>query len=120
MIEQARAAGKGAEAVANADLTDRIAPVMEQAVLAMYHANQARAWTANIIEGFEVLMAEAGIHSRLERLPAICFRSHRLHAADPGAWRLCGRRPGDDGRAAGAAQLRAARRQAHQVVGRRA
>jgi class 3 adenylate cyclase len=73
VIEQARAAGKGAEAVANADLTDRIAPVMEQAVLAMYHANQARAWTANIIEGFEVLMAEAGIHSRLERLPAICF-----------------------------------------------
>ena len=73
VIEQARAAGKGAEAVANADLTDRIAPVMEQAVLAMYHANQAGAWTANIIEGFEVLMAEAGIQSRLERLPAICF-----------------------------------------------
>ena len=73
VIEQARAASKGAEAVGNADLTDRIAPVMEQAVLAMYHAHQARAWTANIIEGFEVLMAEAGIHSRLERLPAICF-----------------------------------------------
>jgi adenylate cyclase len=28
---------------------------------------------ANIIEGFEVLMARAGIHSRLERLPAMCF-----------------------------------------------
>jgi adenylate cyclase len=39
----------------------------------MYHAQQARAWTANIIEGFETLMAKAGIHSRLERLPAICF-----------------------------------------------
>jgi adenylate cyclase len=39
----------------------------------MYHAQQARAWTANIVEGFEVLMERAGIHSRLERLPAICF-----------------------------------------------
>jgi adenylate cyclase len=73
VIEPAMAAGKGAEEIANADLADRNAPLSEQAVLAMYHAQQARAWTANIIEGFEVLMAKAGIHSRLERLPAICF-----------------------------------------------
>ncbi len=39
----------------------------------MYHAHQARTWTSNIVEAFEVLMAKAGIHSRLERLPAICF-----------------------------------------------
>ena len=54
-------------------MADRTAPLSEQAVLAMYHAQQARAWTANIVEGFEVLLAKAGIHSRLERLPAICF-----------------------------------------------
>ena len=73
VIEPAMAAGKGAEGIANADLADRNAPLSEQAVLAMYHAQQARAWTANLIEGFEVLLAKAGIHSRLERLPAICF-----------------------------------------------
>jgi adenylate cyclase len=73
VIEQSRAAGKGPEAVGNADLTDRIAPLTDQSLLAMYHAHQARNWTANIIEGFEVLMANAGIRSRLERLPAICF-----------------------------------------------
>ncbi len=73
VIERGRAEGKGAEWVGNAELTDRIAPLSERTVLAMYHAQQARAWTANIIEGFEVLMAEVGIHSRLERLPAICF-----------------------------------------------
>src|SRR5438067_8974581 len=73
VIEPAMAAGKGPEEIGNADLADRTAPLSEQAVLAMYHAQQARAWTANIIEGFEVLMAKAGIHSRLERLPAICF-----------------------------------------------
>jgi adenylate cyclase len=73
VIEPAMAAGKGPEEIGNADLADRIAPLSELAVLAMYHAQQARAWTANIIESFEVLMAKAGIHSRLERLPAICF-----------------------------------------------
>jgi class 3 adenylate cyclase len=39
----------------------------------MYHAQQARAWTANIIDAFETMMEKAGIHSRLERVPAICF-----------------------------------------------
>jgi DNA-binding transcriptional MerR regulator len=84
-------AGKVQEEIGNADLADRNAPLSEQAVLAMYHAQQARAWTANIIERFEVLMAKAGIHSRLERLPAICFLDLGLHAADPGTRRRCGR-----------------------------
>jgi class 3 adenylate cyclase len=73
VIEPAMAAGKGPEEIGNADLADRSAPLSEQAVLAMYHAQQARAWTANIIEGFERTLDMAGIHSRLERLPAICF-----------------------------------------------
>jgi adenylate cyclase len=73
VIEPAMAAGNGPEEIANADLADRIAPLSEQALLAMYHAQQARAWTANIIEAFEEMMAKAGIHSRLERQPAICF-----------------------------------------------
>jgi adenylate cyclase len=73
VIEPAVAAGKGPEGIANVELADRIAPASERAMLAIYHAQQARAWTANIIEGFETLMAQAGIHSRLERLPAICF-----------------------------------------------
>ena len=73
VIEPAMAAGKGPEEMGNAELSDRISPLAEQAVLAMYHAHQARAWTANIIDAFEVMMDAAGIHSRLERLPAICF-----------------------------------------------
>jgi len=73
VIEPAMAAGKASEEIANIDLADRSAPLSEQTVLAMYHAQQARAWTANIIGGFEMLMAKAGIYSRLERLPAICF-----------------------------------------------
>jgi len=73
VIERGIAAGKGPEEIGSADLTDRISPLAQQTLLAMYHAHQARTWTANIIEGFEVLMAKAGIRSRLERLPAMCF-----------------------------------------------
>src|SRR6266540_414291 len=68
VIEPAMAAGQGAEEMANPEFADRISPLAERTVLAMYHAQQARAWTANIIDGFEQMMAEAGIHSRLERL----------------------------------------------------
>ena len=73
VIEPALEADNGSDEISNADLADRISPLSEQAVLAMYHIHQARAWTSNIIEGCERLMAAAGIHSRLERLPAICF-----------------------------------------------
>jgi adenylate cyclase len=73
VIEPAIAAGKGTEEIANPDLADRISPLAEQAVRTMYRAQQARAWTANIIEGFETLLEKAGIRSRLDRLPAICF-----------------------------------------------
>jgi class 3 adenylate cyclase len=73
VIERALAAGEGPEEIGGAELTERVAPLAERSVLAMYHAHQARNWTSNIVEGFEVLLANAGIHSRLERLPAICF-----------------------------------------------
>jgi class 3 adenylate cyclase len=73
VIQPAVAAGKPPEEVANPELADRYSPLAEQAVLAMYHAQQARVWTANLIDGFEQVLAKAGLHSRLERPPAICF-----------------------------------------------
>ena len=73
VIEPAMARGDGPDQVSNPELSDLLSPLAEQTVLAMYHAQQTRAWTANIIEGFERTLESAGIHSRLERLPAICF-----------------------------------------------
>lgn len=73
VIEPAYAAGKSLDEMGDPDFSDRISPLMDQAFLAMYHAQQSRNWTANIIEGFEQVMDRAGIHSRLERVPAICF-----------------------------------------------
>jgi adenylate cyclase len=73
VIEPAMAAGMGVAEMSDADLSNRITPLVDQAVLAMYHAHQARGWTGNIVDAFEEMMERAGIHSRLERLPAICF-----------------------------------------------
>jgi adenylate cyclase len=56
-----------------AKFANQSTPLAEQSVLAMYHLQQARAWTANMINGFEATLENAGLHSRLERPPAICF-----------------------------------------------
>ena len=45
----------------------------EQTVIGMYHLQQARAWGANLIEAIESQLAAAGLHSRLEHPPAMCF-----------------------------------------------
>ena len=73
VIEPAMAAGKGPEAIANIEFSDRLNVLGEQSVFSIYHAQQAHAWTANIIEGFEMTLARAGLRSRLERPPAVCF-----------------------------------------------
>jgi len=56
-----------------AALSDRFGALADKTLLAAYHAQQARAWTANIIRGIEVELASAGLHSRIERSPAMCF-----------------------------------------------
>jgi adenylate cyclase len=73
VIEPAMAAGRSAEEITNPEFSQRITPLTDEAFLAMYHGQQMRAWTSNIILGFEQMLARAGIHSRLERVPAICF-----------------------------------------------
>ena len=73
VIEPALARGHGPEELGNPELADSLSPLSERSMLALYHAQQARAWTANIIDGFEAMLARAGVRSRLERPPAICF-----------------------------------------------
>ena len=48
-------------------------PLAEQALLAIYRAQLVHVWTANIIAGAETVLARAGLHDRLDRLPAMCF-----------------------------------------------
>ncbi|MGH8927273.1 MAG: adenylate/guanylate cyclase domain-containing protein [Acidimicrobiia bacterium] len=55
------------------ELSPVLAEVSDQAILAIYHGQQAHSWMRNILEGFEIALAAAGIQTRLERVPAICF-----------------------------------------------
>jgi len=73
IITPALAAGQGPAEAVHPEFADRLGPLAEQAILATYRAQQSRAWTANVIESFEMLLAQAGLHGRLERPPAICF-----------------------------------------------
>ena len=52
---------------------DRMSAATERAVLAMYHLQQMKAWTTNIIEGLEGMLADAGLHTRSDHPPAMCF-----------------------------------------------
>lgn len=53
--------------------TQRIRPTADDALLAIYHAQQAHAWTTNMLLGFERSLAYAGILSRVDRPQAMCF-----------------------------------------------
>jgi len=66
-------AGMTSDLAGNVEFTDRISELSQQALLAIYHAQQAHAWTRNILEGFEQSLIQAGLHSRLDRPPAMCF-----------------------------------------------
>jgi adenylate cyclase len=58
---------------AQADLGSRIAPLREQVLLAIYHGQQEHTWTQETIEMVERTLEGAGLHSRLDRPPAMCF-----------------------------------------------
>ena len=73
VILPAVAAGKRPDEILGPDFANRMSLLAEQAILGMYHLQQAQAWTGTIIEGLEIQLAAAGLHSRLEHPPAMCF-----------------------------------------------
>jgi adenylate cyclase len=54
-------------------LSAELTSLMEKALLEIYHAHHEHAATKNISEDVERTLAKAGVHSRLDRPPAICF-----------------------------------------------
>jgi adenylate cyclase len=58
---------------AQADLGSRMAPLTEQAVIAIYHGQQEHAWSGSFVAYVEGVLERSGLHSRLHRPPAICF-----------------------------------------------
>jgi adenylate cyclase len=66
-------AGKRPDVVAGEESMHRMMVRSERAVMELYRLLQSKAWTANIIEGVETMLAAAGLRSRLELPPAMCF-----------------------------------------------
>jgi adenylate cyclase len=58
---------------AQADLGSRVAPLTDQALAAIYHGQQEHAWTQGLVELVEDALERAGLYSRLNRPPAVCF-----------------------------------------------
>ena len=73
VVRPAIEAGKRPDEILGIDFGDRMSTLTERSVVAMYHLQQTRAWTSNIIENLEAVLAQAGLHSRLEHPPAMCF-----------------------------------------------
>ena len=66
-------AGKRPDEIHGAEFGDEMAVLMERAIVAMYHLRQGQAWTADLIIGLETMLAAAGLHSRIDHPPAMCF-----------------------------------------------
>jgi adenylate cyclase len=73
VIGPATARGMRPDQVLGGELGDRMSGLSERSMIAMYHLQQARAWTQNVVDGVEVQLAAAGLYSRLAHPPAMCF-----------------------------------------------
>jgi adenylate cyclase len=71
LLEEGMAEGEMLEA--QADLGSHMAPLAEQAMLAIYHGQQEHTWSQGFVEYVEGALDRADLYSRLHRPPAICF-----------------------------------------------
>lgn len=58
---------------AQADVGSRMAPLMEQALVSIYHGQQEHAWSKSAVEDVEAALERAGLYRRVRRPPAVCF-----------------------------------------------
>jgi adenylate cyclase len=58
---------------AQADLGSVMTPLIDQALLAIYHGQQEHAWSQVFAEHVEGALQATGLYRRMERPPAMCF-----------------------------------------------
>jgi adenylate cyclase len=73
VIDPRLAAGGSPADVVASDVAIDLTRRSQDAMLAVFHAQEAQTWTANIIGSFEYQLAEAGLYRAQDRPPAICF-----------------------------------------------
>jgi class 3 adenylate cyclase/DNA-binding transcriptional MerR regulator len=71
LVESGMTEGEMLEA--QADLGSQMTPLIDQVLLAVYHGQQEHAWNQVFVEHVEGALEAAGLHSRLDRPPAMCF-----------------------------------------------
>jgi adenylate cyclase len=71
LVESGMTEGEMLEA--QADLGSQMTPLIDQALLAIYHGQQEHTWSQVFIEHVEGALEAAGLYRRLERPPAMCF-----------------------------------------------
>jgi len=57
----------------SAEISPRLSRATDRALVAIYHAQQMHVWSANIVDGITTALEQAGLHTRDERQPAMCF-----------------------------------------------
>jgi len=56
-----------------AEISPRLSQASDRAVMAIYHAQQMHVWITNIVDGIAAALEQAGLHTREEQEPAMCF-----------------------------------------------
>ncbi len=59
--------------IADIDPQSGLSEASQQALISIWHSQQAQTWMTNIVQGFGYVLARAGLHEQVERQPAICF-----------------------------------------------
>jgi adenylate cyclase len=67
------AAGQSGISVAAVEVSAELNHAAQDALLAIWNAQQAQTWMANIIDGFGFLLQREGLYEPQDRPPAICF-----------------------------------------------
>ncbi|MEZ0239239.1 MAG: adenylate/guanylate cyclase domain-containing protein [Chloroflexota bacterium] len=73
VIEPRLAAGVEPSRIGQPEGSVDLTHVSDEALMAIYHAQQQQTWTSNIAAGFEAMLAKAGLYQAPDRPPAICF-----------------------------------------------
>jgi adenylate cyclase len=64
---------EGEMLVAQADLGSQMTPLIDQALVAIYHGQQEHTWSQVFVEHVEGALEQAGLYRRMDRPPAMCF-----------------------------------------------
>ena len=73
VVEPNMAKGLPPSEISSGPLATELTVRAEEALIAIWHAQETQTWTANIVMGFGQLLAAAGLHQANDQEPAICF-----------------------------------------------